>query len=137
MIAFEQDPDIARWGLHNLIHDCTLPNSGSCYAVTRHDRDKFNAGHEREYYNDPEYANNVENDAVIARALQEELSRIADAEALGLNNAEQESIIMQQWPGSHERYYVSGTRKFCRYSPFPWLFKILYSHNSFDFMCQV
>ncbi|KAF9674900.1 hypothetical protein SADUNF_Sadunf10G0175300 [Salix dunnii] len=107
MIVFEQDPDIARWGLHNLIHDCTLPNSGSCYAVTRHDRDTFNAGHEREYYNDPEYANNVENDAVIARALQEELSRIADAEALGLNNAEQESIIMQQWPGSHERYHVS------------------------------
>ncbi|XP_034928985.1 OVARIAN TUMOR DOMAIN-containing deubiquitinating enzyme 9 isoform X2 [Populus alba] len=107
MIVFEQDPDVVRWGLHNLIHDCTLPNSGSCYAVTRHDRDTFNAGYVREYYNDPEYANNVENDAVIARALQEELSRIADAEAFGLNNAEQESIIMQQWPCSHERYHGS------------------------------
>ncbi|KAG6758520.1 hypothetical protein POTOM_038873 [Populus tomentosa] len=107
MIVFEQDPDVVRWGLHNLIHDCTLPNSGSCYAVTRHDRDTFNAGYVREYYNDPECANNVENDAVIARALQEELSRIADAEAFGLNNAEQESIIMQEWPCSHERYHGS------------------------------
>ncbi|XP_011041039.1 PREDICTED: uncharacterized protein LOC105137125 [Populus euphratica] len=107
MIVFEQDPDVVRWGLHNLIYDCTLPNSGSCYAVTRHDRDTFNAGYVREYYNDPEHANTVENDAVIARALQEELSRIADAESFGLNNAEQESIIMQQWPCSHERYHGS------------------------------
>ncbi|KAH8501747.1 hypothetical protein Peur_043423 [Populus x canadensis] len=41
----------------------------------------------------------VENDAAIARALQEELSRIAAAEGSGVSNTEQELIITQHWPG--------------------------------------
>ncbi|KAJ6317459.1 hypothetical protein OIU76_013073 [Salix suchowensis] len=107
MIVYEQDPDVVRWGLHNLIDVCTLSNSGSCNSVTCYGMDTFNVEYVREYYNDPLYASNVENDAVIAHALQEELSRIANVEASGLNNSEQESIITQHWPGPHETYHDS------------------------------
>ncbi|KAJ6690472.1 hypothetical protein OIU85_006709 [Salix viminalis] len=107
MIVYEQDPDVVRWGLHNLIDVCTLSNSGSCNSVTCYGMDTINVEYVREYYNDPLYASNVENDAVIACALQEELSRIADVEASGLNNTEQESIITQHWPGPHETYHDS------------------------------
>jgi hypothetical protein len=44
----------------------------------------------------------VENDAAIARALQEELSRIAAAEGSGVSNTEQELIITQHWPGKYD-----------------------------------
>ena len=126
-MAYEQDPDVVRWGLHNLIDVCTLSNSGSCNSVTCYGMDTFNVEYVREYYNDPLYASNVENDAVIARALQEELSRIADVEASGLNNTEQESIITQHWPGPHETYHDSGTRKFSTCYAISWLFVALYS----------
>jgi hypothetical protein len=89
--------------------------------------DTFNVEYVREYYNDPLYASNVENDAVIARALQEELSRIAYVEASGFNNTERESIITQHWPGPHETYHGSGTRKFRTCYAIPWLFVALYS----------
>lgn len=102
MILYEQDPDVVRWGLHDLIDVCTLSNSGSCNSVTCYGMDTFNVEYVREYYNDPLYASNVENDAVIARALQEELSRIAAAEGSGVSNTEQELIITQQWPGKYD-----------------------------------
>jgi hypothetical protein len=127
MILYEQDPDVVRWGLHDLIDVCTLSNSGSCNSVTCYGMDTFNVEYVREYYNDPLYASNVENDAVIARALQEELSRIAYVEASGFNNTERESIITQHWPGPHETYHGSGTRKFRTCYAIPWLFVALYS----------
>ena len=40
---------------------------------------------------------NVENDAIIAHALQEEFSRVAAAESSGFTNPSQNSILAQNW----------------------------------------
>ncbi|CAN1781200.1 OVARIAN TUMOR DOMAIN-containing deubiquitinating enzyme 9 [Linum perenne] len=71
MIVHEQDPDVVRWGLHTLIDVCAIRK--------------------------PAYINNIESDAVIARALQEELSYVAAAEASGRHDAGQDSILAQDW----------------------------------------
>ncbi|CAN1781201.1 OVARIAN TUMOR DOMAIN-containing deubiquitinating enzyme 9 [Linum perenne] len=78
MIVHEQDPDVVRWGLHTLIDVCAIRSNA--------------------------YINNIESDAVIARALQEELSYVAAAEASGRHDAGQDSILAQDWssPSNHE-----------------------------------
>ncbi|XP_048231857.1 OVARIAN TUMOR DOMAIN-containing deubiquitinating enzyme 9 isoform X2 [Ricinus communis] len=105
MIVHEQDPDVVRWGLHTLIDVCA-PHSGPCNSVTHYGTSECQVGYVIEGYN--EDANNVENDAVIARALQEELSRIDAAEASGFHNTGQESILAQNWVASPGRSNSSG-----------------------------
>ncbi|CAI0411929.1 unnamed protein product [Linum tenue] len=97
MIVQEQDPDVVRWGLHNLIDVCSIRNNGSCSGVTQYEADQSQVGYVREGYNEPVYSNNLESDAVIARALQEEFSRIAAAEASGRLGNGEESIVSQNW----------------------------------------
>ncbi|KDP30467.1 hypothetical protein JCGZ_16146 [Jatropha curcas] len=104
MITHDQDPDVVRWGLHTLIDVCALPSSGPCNSVTQYDMDECQVGYVVEGYNEMAHTNNVENDAVIARALQEELSRIAAAESSGFQNSGQDSIISQDWLGSSKRH---------------------------------
>ncbi|WCJ19264.1 OVARIAN TUMOR DOMAIN-containing deubiquitinating enzyme 9 [Euphorbia peplus] len=102
MIVHDQDPDVVRWGLHTLIDVCALPRSGSCTSVTRYGSNEAEVGYVIEGYSEP-VTDNVENDEVIALALQEELSRIAAAEASGFHNSAQESILAQNWPGSEHK----------------------------------
>ncbi|GAB4836424.1 hypothetical protein Ancab_039530 [Ancistrocladus abbreviatus] len=75
MIACEMDPDVVRWGLHQL---CAR-HAGSCENID----------------------DNVENDEMIARALQEEFSRLEAAEASGSSEMEGKrlhaSILAQDW----------------------------------------
>ncbi|KAF2318489.1 hypothetical protein GH714_008315 [Hevea brasiliensis] len=94
---YDQDPDVVRWGLDTLIDVCANPTSGPSNSVTQYGLDECQVGHVVEGYNEAGYANYVENDAIIACALQEELSRIAAAEASGLHNPGQESILTQDW----------------------------------------
>ncbi|KAJ4720758.1 OTU domain-containing protein [Melia azedarach] len=96
MMTYEQDPDLVRWGLHQLLDVCTLSNSGSQSTVTRYDRDLSQVAYVREGYCEAEQAN-VQNDEVIAHALQEEFSRVAAAEASGSVNSGQVSILAQNW----------------------------------------
>ncbi|CAI0442674.1 unnamed protein product [Linum tenue] len=97
MIVHEQDPDVVRWGLHNLIGVFGVRKDGSCSGVTRYEADQSQVDYVREGYNKPAYSNNVESDAVIARALQEEFSRVAAAEASGRLGNGRESIVSQDW----------------------------------------
>ncbi|KAJ4845798.1 hypothetical protein Tsubulata_027803 [Turnera subulata] len=109
MLVHEPDPDVVRWGLHYLIDVLPLSHSGSCNnSITQYGIDTSEVGYVGEYYAAPVHSNNVENDAVIARALQEELSQIAADEASGVNNPGKELVIAQDWLGSHGRHHPSG-----------------------------
>ncbi|KAH9768430.1 OVARIAN TUMOR DOMAIN-containing deubiquitinating enzyme 9 [Citrus sinensis] len=94
MITYEQDPDVLRWGLHQLLDVCTLSNSGSQNVITRYDRDSSQVGYVRECYSETEPAY-VEDDEVIAHVLQEEFSQVTAAEASGSINPEKSSILEQ------------------------------------------
>ncbi|XVF75576.1 hypothetical protein PTKIN_Ptkin13bG0198100 [Pterospermum kingtungense] len=98
MITHGIDPDVVRWGLQDL-KVCVLGYSGSSGSVTRYDKDNSQTGYIREGNNEPECVN-VENDAVIARALQEELSQVATAEASGSTNPSQDFILAQDGCGN-------------------------------------
>lgn len=110
MIGYEQDPDVVRWGLH-LLDICSLSNVGSGSSVTRYDADLSQVEYVREGYYEEQH-NSVENDEIIAHALQEELSHIAAAEASGLSNVGkdhlQASILAQDWLGPSKRHPGSG-----------------------------
>jgi hypothetical protein len=102
------DPDVTRWGLH-LLDVCTLTNSGSFSSVTQYDQDLSRVESVREGYCE---IDNVENDEAVARALQEEFTRIDCLEASGLSNDAgehlQASVIAQNWVGPPGRHYSYG-----------------------------
>ncbi|KAK3034115.1 hypothetical protein RJ639_034467 [Escallonia herrerae] len=106
MTPCELDPDVVRWGLH-LLDVCTLSNDGAPSTITLYDMDLSRVEYVREGYCETKQIN-VENDEVIAHALQEELSRLADAETSRLSHAEndyqQASILAQDWFGPSKRY---------------------------------
>ncbi|CAN1781208.1 OVARIAN TUMOR DOMAIN-containing deubiquitinating enzyme 9 [Linum perenne] len=110
MIVHEQDPDVVRWGLHTLIDVCAIRSNGSCSGVT-HEADQGQVGYVSEFYNEPAYINNIESDAVIARALQEELSYVAAAEASGRHDAGQDSILAQDWSSPSKNWKSYGIHK--------------------------
>ncbi|KAK3232490.1 hypothetical protein Dsin_004371 [Dipteronia sinensis] len=103
MIKCDQDPDIVRWGLHQLLDVCSISNSGSQCTVTQYDPDLSQVGYVIEGYCQTEQAD-LESDEVIAHALQEELSKVAAAEASGSVNPVQESILVQDWLGPSRRF---------------------------------
>ncbi|KAK9046811.1 hypothetical protein V6N11_052686 [Hibiscus sabdariffa] len=105
MITCDIDPDVVRWGLQDL-QVCVFSHSGASASVTQYDKDDSQTGYIREVYHGPEHVN-VENDAFIAYALQEELSRLAAAEASGFNNPSQDSILAQDWVGLPGRQHSS------------------------------
>ncbi|XP_042475937.1 OVARIAN TUMOR DOMAIN-containing deubiquitinating enzyme 12-like [Macadamia integrifolia] len=111
MITYEHDPDVVRWGLHLLEGDL-FQNSGYCGAVTQHDTSYYTEQYVREDHYDTKHSS-VENDEIIAHALQEELSQLAVAEASGTSNAAgeeqlQASILAQDWLGPSMGNYSSG-----------------------------
>ncbi|GMG99420.1 hypothetical protein Nepgr_001260 [Nepenthes gracilis] len=81
MISCEMDPDVVRWGLNLL---CVHP-TGYWEKVSA----------------------NVENDEIIAHALQEELSRVAASEASGSSDEGEKqlqgSILAQDWVSPSKR----------------------------------
>ncbi|CAH8270001.1 unnamed protein product [Arabidopsis lyrata] len=100
-MGYEPDPDALRWGLHDL-EVCTLTNAGSCSTVTRYESGGGGTqGYVREGYNQP-LTGYVDNDAAIAQFYQDELSRVARAEASGLNNLSPTSVVAQEWPHPHQ-----------------------------------
>lgn len=99
MTMYQVDPDVVRWGLH-LIDVCSLSNDGSPRTVTFYQNDlSLTESVEEGFCTQTPYF--VENDEVIAHALQEELSRLAAADASGFASAENElhrdSILDQDW----------------------------------------
>ncbi|KAK9061272.1 hypothetical protein SSX86_018452 [Deinandra increscens subsp. villosa] len=112
----EHDPDIVRWGLHHLMEVCTVTNGGSPAVFTHYDKDLSSVEYVSEGYcesnnasaeNDKESScTNVENDEMIARALQEELARVAEEENHGSvgENYQKESVLAQDWPATSKRH---------------------------------
>ncbi|KAF5188010.1 Otu domain-containing protein [Thalictrum thalictroides] len=118
MITHEPDPDVVRWGLHLLDGDpcfsstyCgsatqPMPNYYSeHYPSDDHHEDYASEGHQGFEHS------NVENDEIIAHALQEELSQLAVEESSGPANSGEEhlqaSILAQDWLGPSMRNYAS------------------------------
>ncbi|URE38670.1 OTU-like cysteine protease [Musa troglodytarum] len=101
MIMYEQDPDLVRWGLHLLLE----PPSNSTYCATSSHSSTDDSGlHCADETGSWEARDSVENDEVIAHALQEELSQIAMVEASGpslvTEEPLQESVLTQNWLAS-------------------------------------
>ncbi|GAB2286857.1 hypothetical protein Dimus_039797 [Dionaea muscipula] len=114
MIVHQMDPDVVRWGLNQL---CARPsgNVGCHGVVTFYDRDMSHDGYILEEYSET-LSSNVENDAIIARALQEEFSALAAREAHGYSDSGekqlQASISAQSWLGPKQ---IDGTHELtCR-----------------------
>lgn len=107
MATYQLDPDVVRWNLH-LIDVCSISNDGSPEAVTCYAEDLSQAGEIKEGYINPTYSF-VENDNVIAFALQEELSKVPSADALGssmssIEQQQNESVLAQNWLGPSGRH---------------------------------
>ncbi|RWW26686.1 hypothetical protein GW17_00008920 [Ensete ventricosum] len=98
---YEQDPDLVRWGLHLLLEPPS--NSGYC-ATSSHNSTNDSRLHCADESGSSEARDSVENDEVIAHALQEQLSQIAIAEASGpslvTEEQLQESVLTQNWLAS-------------------------------------
>ncbi|KAK4263430.1 hypothetical protein QN277_028836 [Acacia crassicarpa] len=108
MATHDMDPDVVRWGLH-LLDGCTLSNSGSPSIITQYDLDLSQVEYVREGFYHYE---NVENDEAVARAFQEELSRLDSIEASGSSNLENRnvraSILAQDWCSTSNRSHDLG-----------------------------
>ncbi|XP_062173123.1 OVARIAN TUMOR DOMAIN-containing deubiquitinating enzyme 12-like isoform X3 [Alnus glutinosa] len=90
MISYEQDPDIVRWGLQ-LFNSDPYSSCGYYDTTIPDDVDYYHGQYFEEDNYDTE-CSNVENDELIAQALQEELSQLAVAEAPGSSDEELEHL---------------------------------------------
>ncbi|KAK4857015.1 hypothetical protein QYF36_023696 [Acer negundo] len=79
MITYEQDPDVVWWGLQLFDSDPYF-NCGYGGSVTSDNLDYYHGQNFKEDHYDFDFCN-IENDELIAHALQEELSQLAVAEA--------------------------------------------------------
>ncbi|KAJ7981029.1 OTU domain-containing protein [Quillaja saponaria] len=79
MISDEQDPDVVRWGLQ-LFDGDPFSNSGYCGADAQDYVDYYYEQYFKEDNCEDEF-NNIENDQLMAHALQEQLSQLAVVEA--------------------------------------------------------
>ncbi|KAL5662867.1 hypothetical protein ACJX0J_022975, partial [Zea mays] len=111
MVLFELDPDIIRWGLHHLLpapagysphcRTQTTPTT-PCTAFARPPHQPIgDMGTSSSVEIKVEHVDGVDNDAIIAQALQEELSNVAFAEASGptsaADNQQHSAVLTQQW----------------------------------------
>ncbi|KAL6504079.1 hypothetical protein OROGR_026002 [Orobanche gracilis] len=105
MTMHQLDPDVVRWGLH-LLDVCSLSDNGSPLTVTCYEEDLTRTGSVKEGFSYPTYSV-VENDEVIAQALQEELSKLDAAEDSRFVSSEEQhhkaSILAQSWLGHSGR----------------------------------
>ncbi|PKA47789.1 OTU domain-containing protein 5 [Apostasia shenzhenica] len=98
MIMCDQDPDVVRWGLHLLLGE--FSSTAHCETTSLNDTSIYRAeySHDKDVIMD---CANIENDEIIALALQEELSEIAIAEASGMSTVGEEhlqaSVLSQDW----------------------------------------
>ncbi|CAL5363456.1 unnamed protein product [Camellia sinensis] len=115
MIMYEQDPDVVRWGLH-LLDGCSVSTDGSPGSIVHYDKDLSQVEYVKEGVCETKH-NEVENDEIIARAFQEELSRLAAVEASASSQAGEDhlqaSVLAQDWWGPSKRHcsFEDGNNK--------------------------
>lgn len=107
---YEHDPDVLRWSFQFLDGD-QFSDSGYCETHTQNDISFY----EREYTGESNCDTDhtaLENDEIIAHALQEEFSQLAVAESSGTSHESedhlQQSLLTQEWYGSPTRNFCSG-----------------------------
>ena len=117
MLTHEQDPDVVRWGLQLFDSD---PYSNCGYLGTVIQEDGICDYYQDQYLKQEPYDSDtdsriVENDEVIARALQEELAQLAIMDEPGSPNEEglrhlQVSEFLPDWtePNQSGENYESG-----------------------------
>ncbi|KAJ6825037.1 OTU domain-containing protein-like isoform X2 [Iris pallida] len=99
MIMYDQDPDILSWGL-DILHVEPFSSSAYCGAIGQGDTGFYDGCYTREASFG---ADNicVENDEILALALQEELSQLAVAEETNPSHPSEEhsqaSVFAQDW----------------------------------------
>ncbi|CAL9200563.1 unnamed protein product [Musa hybrid cultivar] len=110
MITYEQDSDIHHWGF-DFLHCDLFSVPPYCGGTSQQDSSFYDTSYVGEGDIDPECAT-IENDEIIAHALQEELSQLAVAEASGSTHAEDEclqvSVLTQDWFSPYMRSYSPG-----------------------------
>lgn len=94
MATHDMDPDVVRWGLH-LLDGCTFSHRASPSVVTRCDPDLGRVEYVREGFCQNSY---VDDDEAVARAYQEELSRLGSMEASGMSNFGNEQVGASVYP---------------------------------------
>ncbi|XAR72128.1 Ubiquitinyl hydrolase 1 [Bertholletia excelsa] len=108
MYIYQLDPDGNHWGLP-VLHVFHTSTGNSPYSI-HYARDLSQVERVQEGYNETKHYEG-ENDEIIARALQEELSRLAAVEASGSSSAVekhfQASFLAQDWqsPSSMHEYW--------------------------------
>ncbi|PIA32999.1 hypothetical protein AQUCO_04200028v1 [Aquilegia coerulea] len=122
MIIHEPDPDVMRWGLHLLDGDPYFSSTycgSSTQQMPNYYSEHYPSEDRHEHYVDEGHQgferSNVENDEMIAHALQEELSQLAVAELSGSANSGEEhlqaSILAQDWLGPSMRNFAPGLER--------------------------
>ncbi|KAG6631833.1 OVARIAN TUMOR DOMAIN-containing deubiquitinating enzyme 12-like isoform X1 [Carya illinoinensis] len=110
MTTYEQDPDVLQWGLQ-LFDSDPYSSCGYYGTIMQGDMDHYH-GHYFEGDNYDTECSNIENDELIAQALQEELSQLAVVEAPGSPDEELErlqlSVVSQDWLGQSLKNSGSG-----------------------------
>lgn len=111
MVTYEPDADVVRWGLHLLDGD-SFSNTGHRINATQLSDTTLYRGIQIMEPQLPREPTNVENDEIIAHALQEELSHLAAVEASGdphpTEDHLQASILAQDWLGPSQRISSEG-----------------------------
>eukprot|EP01018_Ginkgo_biloba_P032507 Gb_20684 [translate_table: standard] len=106
MVTYEPDQDVVRWGLHLLDGDSFSNTGYQINATQLNDATLYEGIHAKESQL-PREPSNVENDEIIAHALQEELSHLAAVEASGTSQTTEDhvqaSILAQDWLGPSQR----------------------------------
>jgi len=129
MVLYDHDPDIIRWGLHLLLPGGVVGGGAATDNSAHHHTQTTTSTPYSAYALPLQHANgdssnsteiNVEhvarddavnNDEIIAQALQEELSQIALAEASGASSADDNhsAVLTQQWFRPRTIHVASGT----------------------------
>lgn len=110
MITYEQDPDVVRWGLqlfegdpysNCVYYEGVTPNNTDYYFTQDFKEDQYDEG-----------CNNVEDDELIAHALQEQLSQLSVTEAPGSPTDGEEKVdapfYQHDWVGQSMQNYSYG-----------------------------
>lgn len=110
--SYEQDPDVVQWGLQ-LFKSDPYADCGYCETVGEDDGEYYPGEYfkEEDHFDDTQCCN-VENDELIARALQQEMSQLAVVEEPGSPNQGDDDFrvnsYQQDWLSTPMGNYGSG-----------------------------
>lgn len=105
-----EHPDVVQWGI-NLFDSDPAYSPGYYSDIIQHDTGDVYNGHYYHNHYDTE-SNQIQNDEIIARALQEEFSRLDIAECSGYSQTDEEQFHASEptydWNNTSMMNYCSG-----------------------------